>query len=172
LSSLEQKFKGKVVCDMGCGSGIVGLYALKMGAQKVIQADINPFAVQNALENGRINGYGEKEVIIYKSDCFDNVPPQIFDVIVFNTPFHNDELEIKDPLKRAFYDPGFRSIKKFLSQIPDYSNSDTEVIIAFSNKGDIYLLEHLFDLFRYDWKLWKTANQQEKYDNRLYLLRL
>lgn len=172
LKALQKKFKGKTVCDMGCGPGIVGLYALKNGAKKIVQADINPFAVQSATENRKINGFLEKADAIYQSDCFDHVPPQVFDVIVFNMPFHSDEIEIKDPLERAFYDPGFRSIRKFLSQIPDYSTSSTEVFIAFSNKGDTSTLERIFSDLGYHWELWKVTNRSQDYDNRIYLLTL
>lgn len=172
LKALQKKFRDKTVCDMGCGPGIVGLYALKNGAKKVVQADINPFAIQNAIENRKINDFPEQKAMIYQSDCFNQVPPQIFDIIVFNMPFHSDEIEIKDPLERAFYDPGFQSIRKFLGQIPDYSNLSTEIFIAFSSKGDTPSLEAIFSDLGYKWELWKITNTKQDYDNRIYRLSL
>ena len=56
------------------------------------------------------------QIKTYQSNCFDNVPKDTFDVIVFNMPYHCDKIEIDDPLKYAFYDPAFVSIKKFLKQ--------------------------------------------------------
>jgi hypothetical protein len=57
-------------------------------------------------------------------------------------PFHNDDIEIKDPLQRAFYDPRFDSIKKFLDQSKKFTHEGTQIIIAFSNKGDTNSLEN------------------------------
>src|SRR5579864_5016928 len=51
LENLQPLFKDKTVCDMGCGLGIVGQFALRHGARKVVQVDINPIAVENARAN-------------------------------------------------------------------------------------------------------------------------
>lgn len=172
LKNLKSLISEKKVCDMGCGSGIVGLYALKNGAKRVIQADINPYAVENAIENNKINGFSHNKIQTFLSDCFDNIPIQLFDVIVFNIPFHNDRVEIHDHLQRAFYDPNFDSTKKFLNQVRKYCHDNTEIIIAFSNKGDIHVVETIFDLSGLDWELWKTTNTHQQYDNRLYRLKI
>lgn len=41
--------------DLGCGSGILSVAALLMGAQSALGVDIDPLAVKTALENARIN---------------------------------------------------------------------------------------------------------------------
>jgi len=46
--------RGKKVIDLGCGSGILGLSALKMGAQSAFLCDIEP--VDEALYNTDLNG--------------------------------------------------------------------------------------------------------------------
>ncbi|HWJ36482.1 MAG TPA: 50S ribosomal protein L11 methyltransferase [Steroidobacteraceae bacterium] len=47
---------GRIVIDYGCGSGILGIAALKMGAAHVIAVDLDPQALvatrENALRNG------------------------------------------------------------------------------------------------------------------------
>lgn len=170
LRNLKDLIKDKTVCDMGCGPGIVGLYALHNGAKRVVQADINPNAIENAKENNTLQGFGENQIKTYQSNCFDNVPKDTFDVIVFNMPYHCDKIEIDDPLKYAFYDPAFVSIKKFLKQAREYSHKNTQIFIAFSNKGETALLENVFEQNQYDWKLWKITNTDQEYDNRIYLL--
>lgn len=170
LKNLKDIIKGKKVCDMGCGPGIVGLFSLYNGASQVVQADINPSAIENAKENNILNGFKEDKIKTYLSDCFDNIPKTAFDLIVFNMPFHCDSIKIDDPLKYAFYDPGFSSIKKFLLQAREYSHKNTQIFIAFSNKGDFELLEKIFKESHYDWKLWKITNTDQAYDNRIYLL--
>lgn len=43
--------KGKIVLDIGCGSGILSIAAARLGSQKVIGVDIDPIAVETAHEN-------------------------------------------------------------------------------------------------------------------------
>lgn len=172
LKNLKRHFKHKVVCDMGCGPGIVGLYALKNGAKKVVQSDINPFAAANAKENIKINNVSKAFIDVYSGDCFENIPKQEFDIIVFNIPYHSDEKRLTRPLERAFYDPLFKSTGRFLQQAKLYSAKDTRVFIAFSNKGDVKTLENLFTKMNYNWKLWKITNTDQSYDNRIYKLKL
>ncbi len=172
LKNLKNLVKGKKIIDMGCGPGVVGLYSLENGASFVIQADINSYAVENAIENNLLHGFGEEQVQTYKSDCFDNIPEEIFDIIVFNMPYHSDEIEIDKPIKYAFYDPKFSSIKKFLIQAKNYLDQSTQIFIAFSNKGDITTLEKIFSDYKYDWSLWRITNEDQEYDNRMYRLTL
>ncbi len=171
LDNIKNLIKNKSICDMGCGPGIVGLFALHNGAKHVIQADINPNAVKNAKANNQLHGFGEDKIITVQSDCFDNVPEAVFDLIIFNMPYHDDDIEIDDPLKYAFYDPCFKSITKFLQQAKKYSKQDTEVLIAFSNKGNVVLLEEVFGENGYNFELWKITNTDKEYDNRIYRLK-
>ncbi|NMH60804.1 50S ribosomal protein L11 methyltransferase [Alteromonas ponticola] len=50
----------KVVVDFGCGSGILALAALKLGASKVIGIDIDPQALQASMENARRNNVADR----------------------------------------------------------------------------------------------------------------
>ncbi|MDQ3000556.1 MAG: 50S ribosomal protein L11 methyltransferase [Fibrobacterota bacterium] len=47
---------GKTVVDLGCGSGIVGIAAMKAGALSVIANDIDPVALSLAGKNAEANG--------------------------------------------------------------------------------------------------------------------
>lgn len=47
---------GKTVIDFGCGSGILAIAALKLGAKKVIGIDIDPQAIQASRDNAQRNG--------------------------------------------------------------------------------------------------------------------
>jgi len=172
LDSIHPFLKDSRVCDMGCGPGIVGIYAVRQGAKKVIQADINHFAVRNAEQNKEHHCIPDERMQIFHSNCFDNVPTQKFDTIVFNLPFHSDQIEICDPLQHAFFDPCFQTVKKFLNQVSKFSiKKNTHIFLAFSNKGDIKTLENIFEDSIFNWKLWKVTNQDQQFDNRIYLLR-
>ena len=48
------------VIDFGCGSGILGIAASKLGARCVMGVDIDPVAVAAANENGLANGVGDR----------------------------------------------------------------------------------------------------------------
>ena len=52
---LEESLKGKVVIDMGTGTGILAILAKKLGAGDTVGIDIDEFAVENAQENAELN---------------------------------------------------------------------------------------------------------------------
>ncbi|MDF2177898.1 50S ribosomal protein L11 methyltransferase [Aliiglaciecola sp. CAU 1673] len=49
-----------LVVDFGCGSGILGIAALKLGAKRVVGIDIDPQAIQASQDNADRNGVGEQ----------------------------------------------------------------------------------------------------------------
>lgn len=51
-----QDLHGKTVLDFGCGSGILGIAALKLGASRVVGVDIDPQALQASEDNAQRNG--------------------------------------------------------------------------------------------------------------------
>ena len=51
---------GKTVVDFGCGSGILGIAALKLGAARVIGIDIAPQAIQASRDNAARNGVADQ----------------------------------------------------------------------------------------------------------------
>lgn len=53
---LETDFNGKSVLDMGCGTSILGILAMKKGAAQVEGIDIDDWAVENSIENAKRNG--------------------------------------------------------------------------------------------------------------------
>jgi ribosomal protein L11 methyltransferase len=52
----QQSLGGCRVVDFGCGSGILGIAALQLGAQHVCACDIDPQAIAVTAENARHNG--------------------------------------------------------------------------------------------------------------------
>lgn len=72
---------GKKVLDVGCGTGILAIFAAKKGAA-VVAVDIDENAYENALENLEINKVAEK-VYITKGTV-DSVAEKDFDIILAN----------------------------------------------------------------------------------------
>ena len=50
----------KTVMDFGCGSGILAIAALKLGAKRAIGIDIDPKAITASLENAERNGVADQ----------------------------------------------------------------------------------------------------------------
>ncbi|KJG35562.1 ribosomal protein L11 methyltransferase [Photobacterium angustum] len=55
----SQDLTGKTVIDFGCGSGILAIAALKLGAAKVIGIDIDPQAILASRDNAERNGVSD-----------------------------------------------------------------------------------------------------------------
>lgn len=51
--------------DVGCGSGILGISAVKLGAKKAYLADIDPVAVDSARHNAALNGVEDKAEVVH-----------------------------------------------------------------------------------------------------------
>ena len=51
------------VIDIGCGSGILSIAALKLGATQVLGVDIDAESITNARENAETNGVGEELIL-------------------------------------------------------------------------------------------------------------
>lgn len=56
----EQDLQGKTVVDFGCGSGILGIAALKLGAARCVGIDIDKQALIATRDNAARNGVAER----------------------------------------------------------------------------------------------------------------
>jgi len=61
LELLEDYLRtGETVIDVGCGSGILAVAAIKLGAGRALGVDIDPQAIPNARENAAANGVEDR----------------------------------------------------------------------------------------------------------------
>ncbi|MGL6310522.1 50S ribosomal protein L11 methyltransferase [Aeromonas veronii] len=72
---------GKTVVDFGCGSGILGIAALKLGAARVIGIDIDPQAIQASRDNAARNGVADQIELYLPADQPQDIEA---DVVVAN----------------------------------------------------------------------------------------
>ncbi|HGE6044725.1 50S ribosomal protein L11 methyltransferase [Vibrio cholerae] len=72
---------GKTVIDFGCGSGILAIAAIKLGAAKVIGIDIDPQALLASKDNAARNGV-EDQIEVYLPK--DQPEDLVADVVVAN----------------------------------------------------------------------------------------
>jgi 16S rRNA (guanine1207-N2)-methyltransferase len=87
LTSSLGELAGKKVLDVGCGYGIVGLYAASLGAQAVDMLDNHLLAVASAQENITRNRVTDCQVM--SSDLLSEVTGKSYDCILSNPPFHS-----------------------------------------------------------------------------------
>lgn len=68
LRTLESVIRGgEEVIDVGTGSGVLAIGAMKLGAKRVLALDLDPVAVSSATENTRLNGL-EDSIQVHLSD--------------------------------------------------------------------------------------------------------
>lgn len=63
-----QDLSDKVVIDYGCGSGILGVAALLLGAKQVLAVDIDPQAILATRQNAKLNGVDDKLLAFLPED--------------------------------------------------------------------------------------------------------
>lgn len=84
LETLDKIIKdGDTVLDIGCGSGILAIASMLLGAKEGFGVDIDPLAVKTAKENGLMNNLKEPELTFVCGDLADKVTKK-YDVVVAN----------------------------------------------------------------------------------------
>ena len=84
LETLDKIIKdGDTVLDIGCGSGILAIASMLLGATEGFGVDIDELAVKTAKENGKMNNLDEPELKFVCGDLADKVTKQ-YDVVVAN----------------------------------------------------------------------------------------
>ena len=76
--------KDKIVIDYGCGSGILGVAALLLGAKKVYATDIDPQAVLATQQNAELNGVLENLFVGLPDEFNEEFKARKADVFVAN----------------------------------------------------------------------------------------
>lgn len=95
------------VLDIGCGSGILAIAAMLLGAQQGFGVDIDPVAVKTADENGKMNGIGEDKLQFVCGDLADKVTEK-YSIVVANIVA--DIIKLFSTQVRAFMLPGAKFI--------------------------------------------------------------
>lgn len=88
-------FAGKRVMEIGTGSGLIALYAAKLGASKVVATDINQAAIDSATMNAKELGFADvfdaRLVPLDDMSAYSVIgPDEQFDLIISNPPFALD----------------------------------------------------------------------------------
>ena len=82
--------KDTTILDVGCGSGILGMLALKFGAKYSVGTDLDPCAIDATYENMEVNGIKKDQYevmignIIDDKEVQDKVGYEKYDIVVAN----------------------------------------------------------------------------------------
>lgn len=80
---LHSDIEGKRVLDCGCGTGILGITASKLGAQEVVGYDIDEWSVENTRHNAEINKVKNMDVLHGDSTVLNHISG-VFDIVLAN----------------------------------------------------------------------------------------
>ncbi|MCU6747953.1 MULTISPECIES: 50S ribosomal protein L11 methyltransferase [Lachnospiraceae] len=108
------------ILDVGCGSGILGMLALKFGAAYSVGTDLDPCAIEATYENMRENGISKEQ----------------YEVMIGNII---DDKQIQDRVGYACYDIVVANI------LADVLTELTPVIVHQLKKGGIYITSGIID---------------------------
>ena len=87
--------------DLGCGYGVVGIYAAKtIGVSNVIMSDIDKKCIQISKKNAELNGVCGIKII--QSNGFANIYDKDFTLILSNPPYHADFSVPKHFIEKGF----------------------------------------------------------------------
>jgi len=104
----------KLVIDVGCGSGILSIAALKLGADKVLGVDIDMESVKNSRENADLNGIGEELMLGQGS---------VTEILQGNFPFKSAPLVVANILAPVL-------IRLFDAGLADLVEPNGEIILS------------------------------------------
>lgn len=76
-----QQLEGAQVLDFGCGSGILAIAALLLGAREAVGTDIDVQAIEASRDNAQRNGIADEKLALYLPE---HMPAMQADVLVAN----------------------------------------------------------------------------------------
>ena len=130
-------FQDKVVVDMGCGSGIIGITASLFGARHVYMIDLEERAVSNTQKNIEHLNLSQKCTVI-KSDLFEKLDKHIkVDIHIFNHPYFSGNLIPEKPWTRMMLG-GVELLRDYLKQAPQYAHKDTVYMFSWLDIAENY----------------------------------
>ncbi len=151
---------GETFLDMGCGSGVVGIYAARKGAA-VTAADISAKAVSETAANAERNGV---KLRVIRGNLFERVPGR-FARIAYNAPYvrlTKSGVEDKRTRDRTRLSR-LRTVTKFLRELRAHLDDEGIGYLVVSSASPVDLYERIARDAGLEWKLlkaWRSPREQ------------
>ena len=97
----QQDLENKTVIDYGCGSGILAIAALLLGARRVTSVDLDPQALAATIDNAERNSIAPEKLQVFLPE---KAPTETVDVVVAN--ILADPLVQLAPTLAKYLEPG------------------------------------------------------------------
>jgi ribosomal protein L11 methyltransferase len=124
ISLLERFLQPKMkVLDFGCGTGVLGIACVKLGAKSVMAVDNDPWAIENTRENIKRNNVQRRMTV--RLGSVSALPRSKYDLIVANIDF--------------------RTISRFLKPLVNRTRKEGTIILSGILTSDMPALHTLFD---------------------------
>lgn len=122
----------KTFLELGCGSGIISLFASQKGAS-VTASDINTTALEYLANASQTNSL---PVDCIHSDLFENISKKQFDYIFINPPYYPKSPEnIKQ--QAWFCGEGFEYFESLFKQLPSYLTKENTTYMILSEDCEL-----------------------------------
>jgi len=150
--------KDKTLLELGCGSGIVALYAAKKEAI-VTASDINNVALKALEKAAKKNSL---ELAILNSNLFNKLSQLSFDYIIINPPYYpKTPKNIKE--QAWFCGENFEYFKSLFLQLSN--RNDKNILMILSQDCDIQKIKNIASLnhFQLDLELERTRFNEKNF---------
>lgn len=123
---------GKMIADIGCGSGVLSIIAAIFGATHVDAVDVNPVAVRCTEHNLKLNSV-EQRVSVYHGNLLKPLRDKRYDAIIANLPYVDYNPKIVKAIKNALCDPDLQIHTNFLKSAKYYLTKNGYVVLRRAN---------------------------------------
>ncbi|MBC7536739.1 MAG: methyltransferase [Ferruginibacter sp.] len=126
----------KKLLELGCGSGLISIMAAQKDAV-VTATDINSIAVEFLKKN---SSYNKVSLKIIRSDLFQEIPPQLFDIIVINPPYYKKQ-PVTEKDHAWFCGENGEYFSRMFGTISNFIHTDTMILMVLSDGCDKEMID-------------------------------
>ncbi|MFT3826601.1 MAG: methyltransferase [Chitinophagaceae bacterium] len=135
--------KGKLVLDIGCGTGVIAIRCALQHAGKVVAADISEAAVINTTINAQLNNV-ENKLAVVQSDLFEKVEGR-YHYIFGNLPILDEVW--------SGASPAVNTLKRFLHSGKQFVNPGGKIYFTWASFAPVQPVLAVLDELDYTYKI-------------------
>ncbi|MFE0256810.1 methyltransferase domain-containing protein [Streptomyces sp. NPDC059010] len=131
--------------EIGCGTGVIAVQAALRGCPSVVAMDINEHAVENTRLNAERHGVADR-VTALRSDLFSALGPDTrFDQVFWSSNYvlAPADYAYRSVHERAYVDAGYRTHRRYLSEVVHHLTDDGTALLHFSERGNLGALREI-----------------------------